>query len=223
MQPTLICSHPWKRAPRVWKWQLAAEALELEIPLRAERITRQEVREPVDLARARWRRRRAENSSRPSSLIDCAQQPPTPTMRAGSSRLSRRASPRWESRRLSAASRIEQVLKRIRSAIGACRRLGVAERLEHPAHALGVVLVHLAAERGDVERLSHRCTVAGGVAADAAGFVPVSHDHALADGGGGSGRGHSPCHRQLSGIYCRYETARDAGGDVSDPHRPGGG
>ena len=65
-------------------------------------------------------------------------------------RFSRFASPRWAMNRLSADSRIEQVLKRIRSASRALGGLLVAERLEHAAHALGVVLVHLAAERGDV-------------------------------------------------------------------------
>ena len=39
--------------------------------------------------------------------------------------------------------------------VSARRRLGVAERLEHALHALGVVLVHLAAERRDVVAL-HR-------------------------------------------------------------------
>ena len=55
-------------------------------------------------------------------------------------------------KRLSADSRIEQVLKRIRSA--SSRLLGglVAERLEHSLHPLGVVHVHLAPERGDVVR-----------------------------------------------------------------------
>src|SRR3979411_3244637 len=35
-------------------------------------------------------------------------------------------------------------------------RLGVTERLEHALHALGVVLVHLASERGDVVELHCR-------------------------------------------------------------------
>jgi hypothetical protein len=35
-------------------------------------------------------------------------------------------------------------------------RLAVADRLEHPLHALGVVLVHLAPERGEVVGLRHR-------------------------------------------------------------------
>ena len=53
-------------------------------------------------------------------------------------------------KRLSAVSRIEHVLNRIRSASRALGRLRVAERLEHPLHPLGVVLVHLAAERRQV-------------------------------------------------------------------------
>src|SRR6478752_5030231 len=54
--------------------------------------------------------------SKTSSFTDCAQQPPTPTTRSGSSDFSRLASPRWATNRLSADSRIEQVLNRIRSA-----------------------------------------------------------------------------------------------------------
>ena len=49
-------------------------------------------------------------------------------------------------KRLSADSRIEQVLKRIRSASARSAAPRVAERLEHPLHPLGVVLVHLAPE-----------------------------------------------------------------------------
>ena len=51
-----------------------------------------------------------------SSLTDWAQQPPTPMTRSGSLRLSALASCRWATKRLSAFSRIEQVLKRMRSA-----------------------------------------------------------------------------------------------------------
>jgi hypothetical protein len=51
-----------------------------------------------------------------SSFTDCAQQPPTPITFVGSSDFSRLASPRWPTKRLSADSRIEQVLKRITSA-----------------------------------------------------------------------------------------------------------
>ena len=60
-------------------------------------------------------------------------------------------------------SRIEHVLNRIRSASSRVGGLGVAERLEHPLHPLGVVLVHLTAERGHVVALhrvvqGYRCT-----------------------------------------------------------------
>ena len=68
-------------------------------------------------------------------------------------RLSARASWRWEMKRSSAFSRIEQVLNRIRSASSRSGASRVAERLEHALHALGVVLVHLAPEGGDVEAL----------------------------------------------------------------------
>src|SRR3954468_16683135 len=54
--------------------------------------------------------------SKTSSLTDWAQQPPTPTTTSGRSRLTRLASPRWATKRSSAFSRIEQVLKRMRSA-----------------------------------------------------------------------------------------------------------
>ena len=56
------------------------------------------------------------NRSNTSSFTDCAQQPPTPTIRSGTSDFNRFASPRWAMNRLSADSRIEQVLNRIRSA-----------------------------------------------------------------------------------------------------------
>ena len=48
MQPTLICSQPWNGA-RAARRQVAGEALELEVALRAERVARQELREPVHL------------------------------------------------------------------------------------------------------------------------------------------------------------------------------
>src|SRR3954453_16782653 len=56
------------------------------------------------------------NCANTRSFIDCAQQPPTPITRSGFLRLSTRASYRCATKRSSAFSRIEQVLKRIRSA-----------------------------------------------------------------------------------------------------------
>jgi hypothetical protein len=69
---------------------VAGEALELEVALGGQRKT--------------------------CSLTDCAQQPPTPITRSGSRRLRALASCRWATKRSSAFSRIEQVLKRMRSA-----------------------------------------------------------------------------------------------------------
>ena len=63
------------------------------------------------------------NSSKTRSFIDCDQQPPIPITRSGSPALIRFASPRWPTSRLSAFSRIEQVLKRMRSA---CSRLSTS-------------------------------------------------------------------------------------------------
>src|SRR5919198_828157 len=51
-----------------------------------------------------------------SEVTDWAQQPPTPMIRFGSCFLSALASWRWATKRSSAFSRIEQVLKRMRSA-----------------------------------------------------------------------------------------------------------
>src|SRR5829696_7785194 len=56
------------------------------------------------------------NISKTCSFSDCDQQPPMPTTRSGSSALRRFASPRCPASRLSAFSRIEHVLNRIRSA-----------------------------------------------------------------------------------------------------------
>ena len=128
---------------------MAGEALELEVALGGQRVAGQELRQLVDLAGAE--RNVDEREAREHLLLDrlrpAAADSDDPL---GSSRLSRLASPRWATKRLSAASRIEQVLNRIRSALVAARGLGVAERLEHALDPLGVVLVHLAAERRHV-------------------------------------------------------------------------
>ena len=72
---------------------------------------------------------------------------------SGSSLFSRLASPRWPDepvvRLLADRAGVEE------DQVGAVARLdlAVAERLEHALHALGVVLVHLAPEGGEVVRL----------------------------------------------------------------------
>ena len=102
------------------------------------------------------------NCAKTSSLTDWAQQPPTPTMRSGSSRLSalRVAEVRPELVVGLLADRAGVEQDEIR--LAAVRRLAVAERLEHALHALRVVLVHLAAERRDVVPLHRLTSVVGG-------------------------------------------------------------
>ena len=122
LQPTLICSQPWKGRVRRTR-QVSGEALELEVALCGQRVAVQEVGETVHLPGAKGNIDEREALEDLLACSDCAQQPPTPTIRCGFSRLSRFASPRWAIRRLSAVSRIEHVLNRIRSA---CAREGAS-------------------------------------------------------------------------------------------------
>ncbi len=94
---------------------MAGEVLELEVALGAERVAVEELGELVDLARPEGDV--DEGEALEDLLLDrlrpAAADPDDPP---GSSLFSRFASPRWAMKRLSADSRIEQVLKRIRSA-----------------------------------------------------------------------------------------------------------
>ena len=149
LQPTEIWTQRLERALALHR-QVAREALELEVALRLEVVGLEELAELVDLARARRRRPRTGTARRPGPSATATSSRRRRRSAIGSSDFSRFASPRLPISRLSADSRIEQVLKRIRSAPSRSARLLVAERLEHALHALGVVLVHLAAEGGDV-------------------------------------------------------------------------
>ena len=114
MQPTLICTQPWNsRARLAGRWPVK--------PSNSKKpwaVSESLVRNSASLWTWPGPKATSTNGNRAntSSLTDCAQQPPTPITRSGSSRLSRLASPRWATKRLSAVSRIEQVLNRIRSA-----------------------------------------------------------------------------------------------------------
>ena len=142
--------HPALERPRAARRQLAGEALELEVPLGAS--ASRSSRNSASLWT--WPGPKATSTkgkrSKTSSLTDWAQQPPTPTIRSGCSRLRRFASPRCASEaavgRLADRAGVEED----QVGLGALRRLAVAERLEHAPHALGVVLVHLAAEGREV-------------------------------------------------------------------------
>ena len=133
--------------------QMPGEALELEEALGGQRVAGQELGQLVHLAGPE---RHVDERVVAEDLILDRLRPAAadPDHRArGSRRLSARASYRCETKRSSAFSRIEQVLNRIRSASSRAGHLGVADRLEHALHVLGVVLVHLTAEGGDVEAL----------------------------------------------------------------------
>ena len=136
--------------------QVAGEALELEVALRGERVRRQELGELVHLAGAE--RDVDERELAEDLLLD---------------RLRPAAADADHARRVAPLERLGLVqvgdeavvglladragVEEDQVGVGALGHLAVSERLEHPLHPLGVVLVHLAPEGGDVERL-HRQT-----------------------------------------------------------------
>ena len=94
--------------------------------------------------------------SNSSSFIDSDQQPPTTITLLGMRSLAARACIRWATKRSSAFSRIVQVLKTTTSASSGVAASPRPERLEQALDPLGVVHVHLAAERRDVVALHAR-------------------------------------------------------------------
>ena len=88
-----------------------------------------------------------------SSLTDCAQQPPTPTITLGTLGLQPLGLAEVGDEPAVGLLADRAGVEQDQVGLVARRRLGVPERLEHPLHALGVVLVHLAAERRDVVAL----------------------------------------------------------------------
>ena len=114
LQPAEICTQPWKSRPRLaGRWPVK--------PSNSKKpwaVIESLVRNSASLwtwpgpnatsTNGNWRNT--------LSFTDCAQQPPTPITRSGSRRFNAAASRRWETKRSSAFSRIEQVLNRIRSA-----------------------------------------------------------------------------------------------------------
>ena len=114
LQPCEICSQAWNSRSRfIGRWP--AKPSKSKYPWAViESEARNSARRPICPGpKATSTNGKRSNTS---SFTDWAQQPPTPTTRSGFSDLSRFACPRWAMKRLSAASRIEQVLKRIRSA-----------------------------------------------------------------------------------------------------------
>src|SRR3954447_1158958 len=114
LQPTEICTHPWCSRAR-FSGSRPVKPSNSKYPWA---VSESLVRNSASLCTCPGPKATSTNGKRrkTSSLTDWAQQPPTPMTRAGSRRLSARASPRWATNRSSAFSRIEHVLKRMRSA-----------------------------------------------------------------------------------------------------------
>jgi hypothetical protein len=134
---------------------MAREALELEEPLGGDRLAREELRELVDLAGPE--RHVDERELAEHLVLDALRPAPADADHALRVALLERLrlmqvldEPRIGL--LADGARVEEDQVRVL----ARGRLRVAERLEHALHALGVVLVHLAPEGGDVERLHRR-------------------------------------------------------------------
>ena len=144
--------HPGLKLARALAGQMAGEALELEEALRRQRVGREELGELVDLARTE--RDVDEREAREDLVLDGLR--PAAADADDPLRVARLQ-----------ALRLMQVGDEAAVGLLADRAgveeddvgilggggLGVAERLEHPLHPLGVVLVHLTAERRDVEAL----------------------------------------------------------------------
>ncbi len=132
--------------------QVAGELLELEVALGGQRVAGQELGELVDLARAEGDvdEREALEDLVLDRLRPAAADADDPLRALGLEPL-RLAEVGEEAAVGVLADRagVEEDQVGVIAAV----RLGVAERAEHPLHALGVVLVHLAAERGHVEAL----------------------------------------------------------------------
>ena len=144
--------HPGLELARTLGRQVAGEALELEEPLGGQRLAGQELGELVDLAGTEGDVDEREASEdlvfdrlRPAAAhadddVRALALEPLGLAQVGDEALVGLLTDR---------ARVEE------DQVGllARRRLDIAQRLEHALHALGVVLVHLAAERGDVEAI----------------------------------------------------------------------
>ena len=135
---------------------MAGEALELEVPLRGERVAHQELGQLVHLAGAKGdvHEREALEHLLLERLRPAASYPDH-ALGPFALQAARFTEMRDEAAvgRLADRARVEED----QVGVGAPRGLGVAERLEHALHPLGVVLVHLAAERGHVVALFCVC------------------------------------------------------------------
>ena len=117
MQPTEICTQAWNSRLRLpGRWPVKPSNSKKPCA-----VSESDVRNSASLWTWPGPKATSTNGKRAktSSLTDCAQQPPTPMIRCGSRVLRPLAWWRWAMKRLSAFSRIEQVLKRMTSASSA--------------------------------------------------------------------------------------------------------
>ena len=151
--------------------QVPGEALELEVALRGERVAGQELGQPVDLARPEGDVHEREHLEHLvlQRLRPAAAHPDHPGRVLGLQPLGlAQVADQAAVGLLADRAGVEQ------DQVGAVagRRLAVAERLEHALHALGVVLVHLAPEGGQVVALALH-----GEIEDSPGRGPISVVH----------------------------------------------
>jgi hypothetical protein len=144
--------HPGLELPRAALGQMAREALELEEALRRERVAREELRELVDLPGAEGD---VDERELGEDLVLDRLRPAAPDaddpLRIGALEVLGVVQVGDEALVGLLADRAGVEEDELR--LLALGDLLVAERLEHALHALGVVLVHLAPEGGDVEGL----------------------------------------------------------------------
>jgi hypothetical protein len=134
---------------------MTGEPLELEVALRGERVARQELGEAVDLPGAE--RHVDEREAREDLLLDRLR----PAAAHADHDLRALALEALGLAEVGDEAVVGFLADRARVeedevGVGARRRFGVAEQLEHALHPLGVVLVHLTPERRDVVALHPR-------------------------------------------------------------------
>ncbi len=156
LQPTL-------KRPRAPRRQMAGEALELEVALGGQRVAGQKLGQAVHLPRPE---RHVDEREPSEHLLLDRLRPAAPDAHDPLGVLALQPLGLTEMRHEAAVGRLADRagVEQDQIGLGALRRLRIAERLEHPPHPLGVVLVHLTAEGGDVIPLGHAAeTVAGDV------------------------------------------------------------
>ena len=125
------------------------EALELEVPLRSQRVADQELRELVHLPRPEGD---IDEGEPLEDLLLERLRPAPPHADHAFGLLALESARLPQVRDQAAIGRLADRAGVEKDQVGllGLGRLAVSERLEHPLHPLGVVLVHLAPERGDV-------------------------------------------------------------------------